>query len=339
MIKVPYSLSDLDQMSGAFFTKMDAKLSITNGVSTRPKDILHAVFEYLELNLLEIITGRPNRLEYHADQLTPIMNMAKANFARLNRTLTRSQLTAAFNGEILKIFNYDYDHNSFTKRERGDVAYDHAEMLNLSCCSYCNAQFTYTMRKPAKTRPHFDHFFSKSEHPYFALSFYNLIPACYVCNSSLKGSTPFKDSTHLHPFVTGFEKIYQFRTNIKDADFVVDKKDFSLSLQKCKGAKAGLVDKAANNIKDFALVARYGKHKDIASELITKAYFYNHTAIKDLFENYQPKGHSLFSSEAEIIELIMGNRMTVERLHERIFSKLTRDICDEYGITVATPKV
>lgn len=339
MIKAPFSLTDLDLMADTFFKKNNTQFAIAVTIRDRPKDIFNDVFEYIVANLPEIMKGRPDRLEFHANQLAPIVATAKQNFARLNTDLSNRRVKTEFNNEVLKVFNYDYDHNSFTSRVEGNMAYDHAEMLNLNCCSYCNAQFTYTIRKPAKTRPHFDHFYSKSDHPYFALSFYNLIPACYVCNSSLKGSSVFKDSTHLHPFLAGFETLYQFRTNIKDTDFVVDKKDFNLTLDECKSADKTLASKAQKNIEDFALEVRYERHKDIAGELIKKAYFYNNTTIKELFESYQPGGHSLFSSEAEIIELLMGNRMTVERLHERIFSKLTRDVCDDFGITIASTKV
>lgn len=339
MIKAPFSLVDLDQMADSFFIKNNIQFGISAALQNRPKDIFADVFEYIEVNLAEIMKGRPDRLEFHADQLEPILTIAKQNYARLNPDLSMRKIKKEFNEKVLKIFNYDFNHNGFTIHNDGGRAYDHAELLNLNCCSYCNAQFIYTIRKPAKTRPHFDHFYSKSDHPYFALSFYNLIPACYVCNSSLKGSTPFKSSTHLHPFLAGFEKIYQFRTNILDADFVVDKKDFKLTLDVCKDVDKELVSKAKNNIKDFALETRYEKHKDIAGELIKKAYFYNNTTIKELFEGYKPRGHSLFSSEAEIIELLMGNRMTVEKLHERIFSKLTRDVCDEFGIAVEAMKI
>lgn len=37
------------------------------------------------------------------------------------------------------------------------------------------------------TRPTFDHWFAKDDHPLLALSFYNLIPSCNICNSSVKG--------------------------------------------------------------------------------------------------------------------------------------------------------
>ncbi|MBW4888920.1 hypothetical protein KXQ82_04310 [Mucilaginibacter sp. HMF5004] len=338
MIKVPFSLAELDLMADAFFKKNNAQFAIAATIQNRPKDIFSDVFDYIGANLPEIMKGRPDRLEFHGNQLAPYVTTSIQNFTRLNGDLSARTIKKNYNNEILKIFNYDHDHNSFTSRYDGRMAYDHAELLNLNCCAYCNAQFTYTIRKPAKTRPHFDHFYAKSDHPYFALSFYNLIPACYVCNSTLKGSIIFKDSTHLHPFLGGFENIYQFRTGIKDTDFVVNKQDFTLSLNPCKSADTVLEPKAKNNIKDFALVARYEKHKDIAGEIIKKAYFYNNTTIKELLEGYQPGGHRLFNSEAEIIELLMGNKMTVDRLHERIFSKLTRDVCDEFGISVAPAK-
>jgi hypothetical protein len=113
---------------------------------------------------------------------------------------------------------------------------------------------------------------------------------------------------------------------------------WSVKLEVCKNVDEILADKAKNSIKSFAIDIRYENHKDIASELITKSYLYNYSKIRELLLGYQPGGHQLFSSENEILELLMSNLMDEDQMHRRIFSKLTRDICDEFHIGVTLTK-
>ena len=93
--------------------------------------------------------------------------------------------------------------------------------------------------------------------------------------------------------------------------------------------------RANNNIIDFAIEDRYNNHKDYAGEVITKTYIYNHSAIKELLEDYEVSaGVKLFKSEGEVIELILGNYINANKLHKRILSKLTKDIADEFGLNL-----
>jgi hypothetical protein len=339
MIRIPFSLDDLDQMAEQFYLKMEAQFDIANKLRIRPTDDFSAFFDAIIPNLGVIIKGRPEQLEIEASRLRPIAERVKAIHHAANHLLTTAEIKTKFNKEVFKIFNYDHDHNGFTKWSHGLLAYDHAELLNLNCCPYCNAQFTYTIRRGgARTRPHFDHFYAKSVHPYLALSFYNLVPSCYVCNSNLKSTEEFLDSTHLHPFIYGFEDLYRFRANVDQADFVVNKNDFDLKLEPCPDGDAVLSAKAERSIKSFALDIRYENHKDIASGLIISSYLYNYTKIKELLLGYKVGRHQLFTSEDEILELLMNNFLDKDQMHKRIFSKLTRDICDEFKIGTVLPK-
>lgn len=56
-----------------------------------------------------------------------------------------------------------------------------SKALRLTVCPYCNRNFINNRGVRASGRQ-FDHFFSKDETPYFALSLYNLVPSCSTCN-------------------------------------------------------------------------------------------------------------------------------------------------------------
>ncbi len=336
MIKAPYSIAELDKIAKMFAKEIKTEFTIQAKINGRAVDALTPVLAVINGNLDTILTGYPDKLEAIIIKITPLEKTAKANYRAANAGKTTKEINKWYKTQILQIFNYDLDHRSFTKVRDGELAYRHAQRLNLPTCPYCNAQFTFTTKnKNFKTRPHFDHFFSKSKHPYLALSFYNLIPACYICNSNLKGSKPFTYTSHLHPFMESIDGLYKFRTNITSVDFLVNKKSFKITAVPNKKANPVNLSRAKRSITDFAIEDRYNYHKDYAGEVITKSYFYNTTTIKELFKDYEIRpGVKLFSSESEIIELLFGNYIQENKLHKRILSKITKDIAEEFGITV-----
>src|SRR5690606_3268511 len=92
-----------------------------------------------------------------------------------------------------------------------------------STCPYCNYGIVEIVKKN-NTMPlthqniayfDLDHFYPKSIYPFFALSFYNLIPSCHTCNSSEKGEKDFNVATHIHPYLDSFDSFYKFKTSLK----------------------------------------------------------------------------------------------------------------------------
>ena len=84
-----------------------------------------------------------------------------------------------------KIFsNYKKQYSKFT-HENTDINGEKNNIYlnrekNIQVCPYCNRNFINSRKKESGVQ--FDHFFSKDLYPVFALSLYNLIPSCSVCN-------------------------------------------------------------------------------------------------------------------------------------------------------------
>lgn len=78
--------------------------------------------------------------------------------------------------EEIEACKYVFDYSKI-----GDAAYWLMEQLNVRTCPYCNRNYT-TFTATKKMRPDFDHYYPQSIFPYFALSFFNLIPSCSFCN-------------------------------------------------------------------------------------------------------------------------------------------------------------
>ena len=114
---------------------------------------------------------------------------------------------------------------------------DVLERLKIRTCPYCNRNYTFTVKssssaagKKFTTRPEFDHFYCKSKHPLLALSFYNLVPSCSVCNHGKA-----TDDIGINPYFDGFQskfgicdKTENVLLNINKIKRTKSKDDFSV---------------------------------------------------------------------------------------------------------------
>lgn len=192
-----------------------------------------------------------------------------------------------------------------------------AERLDVKTCPCCNRQYTFTIEKGTKSiRPEFDHFYSKSEFPFLALSFYNLIPACSICNH-----TKLDGSIDKNPYYEGFDDNFKFRIKTKDGnenslDWALEENieiDFSETNQ---------------NIEAFALKELYNEHIDYVKEIIDKAQAYNHSYYSSLIDSYKGLG----KEESDIDRFIWGNYLENAEQGKRPLSKLTKDILQQLMI-------
>ncbi len=204
-------------------------------------------------------------------------------------------------------------------------AYDLAQKLKVNVCPYCNRNYTFTIRnKNSKsTRPDFDHFYDKNTYPILALSFYNLIPSCILCNSRLKSTAKFSLNTHLHPYKDSFKDYAKFQFKVIDSTFFYNEKGFELKLETFGNKKAEKVK------EDFALETLYQEHKDIVLELIQKREIYPDSYIDDLF--YQYEG-TLFKNREDVLRHITGGYIEDKDINKRPLSKLIKDISEELDL-------
>ena len=102
--------------------------------------------------------------------------------------------------ECKKLFDYGTFSN---KRTKDWNAYRLCGSSKYQTCPYCQQAGALTIYRDSDSkafRPTLDHFYPKDQHPFLALSLYNLVPSCHSCNSSLKSTSDFYDEEHLHPF-------------------------------------------------------------------------------------------------------------------------------------------
>jgi len=205
---------------------------------------------------------------------------------------------------------------------RNKWAVDLIEKLDIHVCPYCNREnifkFEDTVKNTARTIATFDHFYSKKQYPFLAVSFYNLIPCCHICNSKFKHKKDFFDIEHLHPYQEDFNSLAKFKLKIESVNYFYDKNEFSIEL-------FAEDEKTKNTIETFRLNDLYQNHKDIVLELIQKREIYPDSYIDELAHNYS----GLFKNREDLLRLITCGYVEDKDLNKRPLSKLIKDISEE----------
>ncbi len=206
--------------------------------------------------------------------------------------------------------------------------------VGITTCPYCNRSYIhpyyYENNNTAKTRGDLDHFLPKSKYPFLAVSLFNLVPCCKVCNSSFKNTKEMSYDTHLNPYEGGIEDIVKFTLEPISSDVYQGYSlDFNISYIKIPEADEKIFEKAKGNLELFKIKELYNFHKDYIKELITKAKIYNKEYVDELWNEYQ---NTLFDSRSEVVQMIISNYIDDTNLDKRILAKLTKDISQELGL-------
>lgn len=217
--------------------------------------------------------------------------------------------------KISNIIKYD---DWFVKQKH---AYTLAKNLNRNTCTYCNRIYTNTVINEDNKkiiRPQFDHWFPKKQFPLLALSFYNLIPSCSFCNSSVKGDNIYELSTHVHPYIdkndiSNFKFTYD-NNSVYDYKILLDKKTVTSKVEK--------------TFEDLFLIEIYNSHISELQDIIKLKETYSENFIAILQNTFPDAG----LSPKEIYRLVFGAYFNVEEFHKRPFSKFKKDILMKLGI-------
>ena len=272
------------------------------------------VYELIADALEEILIGQPVRLEKLSAKIENECNRIEINWRN----------TALFDS-LSKIFNYE--HFCDRKKIKWD-AFKLATHLDCKVCPYCNRIPITTVDSSVKSlRPDFDHFLSKARYPYLALSLYNLIPCCTICNSRTKGAIEFKSKDNIHPYLSGYENTMKFilKLGYEPGDSFVKShylatiKEFSVEYQ-LDMARLSTQSKIKNNMEVFRLIDLYNKHRVEISSLIDKAQSYDEDLMTQLFKKKK------LNSKSSKFKHLFGTYWEIDKFGLVPLSKLNRDI-------------
>ncbi len=215
------------------------------------------------------------------------------------------------------------------------IFYNHSywlgSKLGINTCPYCNRVPIHTIYDKGREvlTSTYDHFYPQKFHQFLALSFYNLIPSCYYCNSNLKTATGINPTSHLHPHLDGFSPEIKFGVQIfANKPNKSDPENYNIflrdALPRIAGSDAKFI-KIDGNKKLFELEAIYQVHRDWVGEIIVKCDTYSSAQANSLQSFYQLLG----SNKAEFYQYYFANYINEKDFNRRPLAKLTRDIIEQ----------
>ena len=306
MIFIDPNTSRLVEAKRAFLEGMRSLVEkrITKAINSFSSDCKEKDFfqHTIPDKLDDILIGKPGELLEVNEELLPYINSSS---------------------DIEKTIKYVFHYDTFTTKATSRYdAYQLAESLDIRTCPYCNRNYTSTVKtKKGKklTRPQFDHYFDKATYPLLALSFYNLIPCCSICNTGIKKTTSMSLEEHLHPYLDD---------EIEEIRFTYYYSNDTESGYRLK-VSADNSDKARNTIRDFALEEIYNAHAGELEDLIrTKQYFsdrYLSILRSSLLKDVE-------TTKEDLYRIVFGTEYDTNRFVNRPFSKFKSDILKELGI-------
>lgn len=233
------------------------------------------------------------------------------------------------------LFTYLYKIFDYNMVKDNEIGLHLAYIKKTNTCPYCNRAYTFVIGKKSKTgknvskiRPHFDHWFAHEQYPLLSISFYNLIPSCPTCNSSAKGATTFALNTHIHPYETASANPNFRFCPILKYDESEHRTRWSVLLKRTVGSMED------NTIKSFWLDEIYDKHGELeVKDIMDFAQGNNVTYLKGLFKTICEdfKGER---SVGDVYRMLFGIEAEIDKILNRPFSKLKRDILEGEGIII-----
>ena len=291
---------------------------------------------YLTKNIIsEILFSTPERLlEIQKEYIQSINNKSTLidyeNFLlakdKKKRSSIDNKLINRFNPtnkKLIEIFNYDHYISS-----KKTSSYALAKIVGRNTCTYCNRLYTFTViRKDVNskrinngtriTRPQFDHWFPKKKFPLFSLSFYNLIPSCSVCNSSVKSEESFMPSTHLHPYIKEKNDKYRF-------SYILEPDGSPKVILHTHG------DKAKKTAEDLKILEIYSEHSEYElKDLLELRFKYSDNYLDVLFNDTFNLDEV---DKKDSYRLLFGVEIDPNDFHKRPFSKFKYDILKELKV-------
>lgn len=306
--------------------------SISQKKKRFPKTLYHTrAYNYLtETEFKKYLTAPAEKLPLlHENLFTHILNVPGKVFNQKewmeyqkdnNKFPEYASITADEILAVQKIFNYGNYISGNT-----EFSYYIAQLLDTNTCTYCNRQYTLTVvanNGDRIIRPEFDHWFAQSLYPDLALSFYNLIPSCALCNSILKNNKETELDTHIHPYIDrnigrdnhqGFKFSY---INLKIGEYAVI----------CDADTNNPDDRrrVENTLDLFKIQEVYNAHSNMElKDIIDLAHENGRDYIQDLVQ------HVLSSTtlkEEDIFRMLFGFEWSQQNYLKRPMSKFKHDI-------------
>ena len=210
-------------------------------------------------------------------------------------------------------------------------------LMEIEVCPYCQRNYisSYEENNSKKTTADLDHIYPKSLYPFLALSLYNFIPSCQICNSRFKGNKDTRDSVYLYE--EGFDELgVKFKTSKEVISEILGERysDFYVKIdyENLKNKEDG--EKVKNSIENLGLDRVYKKsHNQYIQNLLYNIEKYPENYLEncvEMFESNVDKKKQLEEYFKDIVKEPYRKRIE----NGEPLAKLTKDILEEFEIKI-----
>lgn len=303
-------------------------------------ELFQEVKDQIKIRIAKAIAGKVKRLVKPAKTKVPILPSAAlttylsalSKDSELKKIITATAhdmhaIIAFISAHFPNVFVNGSDENLIFE----NIFYEHGykninkfefiRKIDIDTCPYCNRNYTYSISKKSLIKPEIDHFYPSSKYPVFAVSFYNLIPSCLVCN----GLGAKKDAD---PVTEGLRNPYLIENTDFKFTYKINHINVVNPLANKYGVHVKFLNKIDGHLKVFKLDELYLMHSDHVLELILKS----RVKYSDTYREYLRSYTGLKFSDDEIDRMILGNYSLISEIHKRPFAKLYQDIGRELGL-------
>ncbi|HCE4656947.1 TPA: HNH endonuclease [Vibrio parahaemolyticus] len=297
------------------------------------------------------------QLKYHLDihtlnrqKLSEYKRKSKNLRSGKTVTILASKLNPYLNERLITCYvecKAVFDYDLFREKSLEWCAYSLTKYVAPRICPYCNRNFTpvVVIDKNDEARPELDHFIPKSLFPMFAVSFYNLIPACHNCNHAkgnynvinidARGNLSYNIS---HPYLVEDDlserKVFTIKNKAQDIGIFFDYN----SQEKLQIAlEPNLPFKVTNSLSIYKLAVAtenglegYYSHHD--KELITSLNMvrkYPDTAIESIVKLFKGEQQIITPQSIGNLKRSLLQMVIPENAKEETLGKLKKDILTE----------
>lgn len=279
------------------------------------KELKQLVNDLTNAKILSILNGNPSDLLFLSEnEFKTYKNLEFSYNYKINKTTKLKTVKVLY-----YIFNYDSFREIISQNQFSGFLL--SKKLGVDCCPYCNRHYTTTsiVYTDKKVFPEFDHFYHKSHYPLLAISFYNLIPSCNVCNTHFKGAKDSVKYNIFHPYTPVKQNHFNFK------DFPNDVKslyghgtNITLLINYNESSIENI--KLKNSINFFGIIDLYEKsHSDLI-----KDWIYRKLAVGNSYMDQLQKSYNM--SFEDSYRIVYETSFEEDKLHKRPFSKLKKDI-------------
>lgn len=320
----------------SLFSKLKRQMKITP-ISSGPSKIIGIIeISMKDINEFKIKIGLKNKIFKIDEMLGSLKEDMEILWA--SKSVTKQELYNSIEKTKEKVSCY-YNWN----------AIEFIKLLDLHTCPYCNRlPLSYFTKSKWTINTDLDHFFDREQHPYFQLSILNLIPSCSICNRNMKlrkkaVRTKLKEVYYNYDNNMTDNKIYSlinpldgnciFSTIAPNEEISIFNlvKTPTYEIRVNRNLIQNKNEKFLNNVDVFRIEDVYKQHFYIIQDIIDKYDELNNTYFKESVTSLKNAFGSLNVEQAYI--KLFSAEYNSSNYHNKINSKLIRDISNEFNIT------